>query len=85
MSSACEAMAVGQIEAALLAERRIAGDDGSSDAEARHLVGDDLLGVGQLGCKLNAQSNQQRAKVFGSLGYVSVVIGKHGQSRLSLA
>ena len=60
-----------QIEAALLAERRIARDDGLSDPEPRHVVGDDFFGVSQRARKLGAQSNQQRTKAFRSPGAAS--------------
>src|SRR5262249_35336648 len=68
------------IEAALLAERSIARDDGLSDPEPRQFIGDDFFGVRQRARELSAQSNQQRAEVFRSLSYVGVVISKHGQS-----
>src|SRR5690349_14219525 len=54
----------GQIEAALLTERSITGNDGFSYPEPRHFVGDDFFGVRQSARKLSAQSNQQRAEVF---------------------
>lgn len=74
-----------QIEAALLAERSIPRDDGFSDPEPRHLIGNDFFGVRQSTRKLSAQLNQQRPEFFGSFSYVGVVISKHGQSSLSLA
>ena len=69
------------IEATLLTECCITRDDGSSDPEPWHFVGNDFFGVRQRARKLSAQLSQQRAEVFGSLSYVGVMIGKHGQSR----
>ena len=69
----------------MLTKGCITRDDGFSDSEARHFIGDDFFGVRQRARKLSAQSNQQRAEVFRSLSYVGVVISKHGQSRLMLA
>jgi hypothetical protein len=37
-----------------------------SDPEARHLVGNDFLGIRQRVRELSAQSNQQRAEVLAS-------------------
>src|SRR5262245_4551873 len=45
-----------QIKSALLAERGITRDDGFSDPEPWHLVGDDFFGVRQCARKLRAQS-----------------------------
>jgi len=64
----------------LFTERGITRDDGLSDPEPWHFVGDDFFGVRQRARQLSAQSNQQRTEVFRSLSYVSVVISKHGQS-----
>ena len=69
----------------MLTERCITRDDGFSDPEPWHFIGDDFFGVRQRARKLSAQSNQQRAEVFGSLSNVGVVISKHGQSRVLLA
>ena len=69
----------------MLGERCIARDDGFSDPEPRHIVGDDFFGVRQRARKLSAQSNQQRAEFFRSRSYVGVVISKHVQSMLRLA
>jgi len=69
----------------LLGERCIARDDGFSDPEPWHIIGDDFFGVGQRPRELRAQSNQQRAEVFMSRFYVGVVISKHVLSRLRLA
>ncbi len=69
----------------MLAERCITRDDGLSDPEPWHLIGDDFFGVRQRAGKLSAQSNQRRAEVFRSFSYIGVVISKHRQSRLPLA
>jgi hypothetical protein len=61
----------------LLAERCIARDDGFSDPEAWHFIGDDFFGVRQRARELSAQSNHQRAERFRSLSDVSIVISKH--------
>jgi len=53
-----------QIEAALLAERRIARDDGFPDPAPRHFTSDDFFGVGQRSRELSTQSNEQRTEVF---------------------
>ena len=74
-----------EIEATLLAERCVARDDGFSNPESRHLIGDDFFSVRQGARELSAQSNEQRAQVFRSPGDVRVVIGKHGQNTLPLA
>jgi hypothetical protein len=66
----------------LFTERCITRDDGLSDPETRHVVGDDFLGGRQRARKLSAQSNQSRAEVFGSRSYVGVMISEHGQSSL---
>jgi hypothetical protein len=68
-----------QIETALLAERCITRDDGLSDPEPRHLIGDDFLGVRQSACECGTQSNQQGAELLRSRSNIGVVISKHRQ------
>jgi hypothetical protein len=74
-----------QIETALLAERCITRDDGFSDPEPRHFVGDDFLGVRQSARELSTQSNQQGAELLRSLSDIGVVISKHRQGTSSLS
>src|SRR5688500_269072 len=68
------------IKAALPAERGITRDNGLSDPEPRHVVGDDFLSVRQGAGKLGPQAYQQVAKIRGCLSDVGIVIGEHGQS-----
>lgn len=68
-----------EIEAALLAERGVARDDRFSDPDARHLVGDDFLGVGECAGKLGAQPGPAGAEFSRSLGDISGVIDRRGR------
>jgi hypothetical protein len=71
-----------EIEAALLTESRIASNDGFTDPEPWYLIGDDFLSVRQRTRKLSALSNKQGAEVFGSCGYVGIVIMYHGWNKV---
>src|SRR5262249_4581649 len=73
-----------QIETALLAERCITRDDGCSDPESRHFIGEDFLGVREPAAELSAQANQQGAELLRSLRDIGVVISRHRQGTSSL-